>query len=56
MGSDDFHGEEEDGANGKSEQSRWVKLVGDDLVILSWNHGVKSRSEFRERMTERFVG
>ena len=56
MGSDDFHGEGEYGANGKREQCRGVNLVGDDLVNSSWNREVKSRSEFRERMTEQSAG
>ena len=56
MGSDDFHGEGEDGANGKREQRRRVNLVGDDLVISCCNRGVKSRSEFHERMMERSAG
>ena len=32
------------------------EFVVDDLVISRWNHRVKSRSEFRERMTERSAG
>ena len=40
MGSDNVHGEGEDGVNGEREQCRGVNLVGDGLVILGWNCGV----------------